>query len=229
MQTATVRLVRPSIPESRISGAQPHETYRPLVVGCVRLVRSARERGDWLVRVVRNRPVWPLTWQLPRPLAGCGGRCCDAVHRSFSVAGRPARPITHRLTLGLLCGPDLRSAGENLPPVRLQTCDADIYGWSLLYQPPRLGGQASGLAAVDANLDTAELPAFYESPLELCDRLDFLDRRGIPARPLALVTRPEDFVGAAQHQPVRSLYHRNRFIPEGRFRPPADLSQLPGG
>jgi hypothetical protein len=229
MQTATVRLIRPAEPYVQRGRAAPTETYRPLVIGCVRLIRSAEAGGEWLVRVLRTGWIWPAAWSVGGP-AGCSTQRRSTTELSDYGSVRPhLKPAGERLALGLLCGADLRPLGQGRPSMQLQYCDADMYGWSLLYQPKRLGGPAGGLAAVDAHPDIPELPAFYESPLELCDRLDFLDRSGIPARPLALVTRPEDFVVADPQQQGESPSHRNRFIPEGRFRPPADVSQLPGG
>lgn len=231
MQTATVRLVRPAKPSGRIDAAPPNETYRPLVIGCVRLVRSKEAGGEWLTRVLRIGWIWPTAWALAgtvRREGHRGGRHL-AARLSHSGSRHHQQQAIQRLTLGLLCGADLRPLGQEPPALQLQPCDADIYGWSLLYQPQRLGGPAGGLAVVDANPDIPELPAFYESPLELADRLDFLDRRGIPARPLALVTRPEDFVREHQPQGGMAACRHNQFIPDGRFRPPADLSQLPGG
>jgi len=231
MQTATVRLVRPAKPSGRIGTAAPNETYRPLVIGCVRLLRSTEDGGEWLTRVLRTGWIRPTDWAfagMVRPEGHCGGRRF-ATGLSNGGSGHHPQQAMQRLTLGLLCGADLRPLSQEPPALQLQSCDADIYGWSLLYQPQRLGGPAGSLAVVDANSDIPELPAFYESPLELCDRLDFLDRRGIPARPLALVTRPEDFFRRGQPQPGMSSCRQNRFIPAGRFRPPTDLSHLPGG
>lgn len=228
MQTATVRLVRPITPCSRIDAATSHKTYRPLVIGCIRLLRSAARSGEWLVPVVPTGWLWPRAWAAASRSRPAHGPCRTDGRHGGDAANPPARSATQRLCLGLLCGADLRPLSEDQPALQLQHCDADIYGWSLLYQPQRLGGPGGGLAAVDPNPDVPELPAFYESPLELYDRLDFLDRRGIPARPLALVTRPEDFVMTDPQLPGHLPYHRNRFIPEGRFRPPADLSRLAG-
>ena len=231
MQAATVRLVRPAKPSGRIGTAAPNETYRPLVIGCVRLVKSTEAGGEWLTHVLRTGWIRPTAWAVAapvRPEGHCGGRRL-ATRLSSSGSSHPQQQAIQRLALGLLCGADLRPLSQAPPALQLQPCDADIYGWSLLYQPQRLGGPAGGLAVVDANPDIPELPAFYESPLELADRLDFLDRRGVPARPLALVTRPEDFGREDQRRPGMSSCRQNRFIPEGRFRPPADLSQLPGG
>ena len=59
MQTATVRLVRPPKPLPRVPQAPVTETYRPLVVGCVRLERAVTGRGEWRVPVLRNGRVWP--------------------------------------------------------------------------------------------------------------------------------------------------------------------------
>ena len=229
MQTATVRLVRPRTPCSRMDAAAAEETYRPLVVGCVPLQRPATSWGDWLVPLAPTGWVWPQAWGVAGPTRRPGRRCRTGGDCSRSLRVFPAGPAPQRLCLGLLCGADLQSVARCQPAVQLQSCVADIYGWSLLYQPQRLGGRRGGLAAVDPNPEVPELPAFYESPFELCDRLDFLDRRGVPARPLALVTRPEDFASADPQRPGPSPCRRNRFIPDGPFHRPADLSHLPGG
>jgi hypothetical protein len=84
----------------------------------------------------------------------------------------------------------------------------DCYGWSLLYQLPGM----RGMACVDPHERFADLPAFYESPLEFVDRAAFLAERGILARPLALVTQLDDF------QPGGDGRMCNRFYPRGSFR-----------
>ena len=78
----------------------------------------------------------------------------------------------------------------------------EIYGWSLLYQLPHM----SGRAVIDSHDSFCELPAFFESPLELVDRSAFLTARGIPHRPLALLTQPEDFVPAQTGPGIRNLF-----------------------
>jgi hypothetical protein len=170
--------------------------YRPLVVGPA--VRIRRGGGPWLVRVSTDGRLLPRAWR-PAGLRSC--------LRRLELAG-----ILHRVAAALVAPQDL--AG---PPPRLVPDDrrprAEFYGWSLLYQLPGM----RGLAAVDPHERFADLPAFFESPHELVDRSEFLASRGIPCRPLALITQPGDFVIAAHGRRC------NRFYPGERFRRPSGL------
>ncbi len=76
-----------------------------------------------------------------------------------------------------------------------------------------------GVALIDAHESFTDLPAFYESPLELLDRSSFLAARGISTRPIALVTRPEDFEVVENTAEVR-----NKFLPNALFRCPCPLN-----
>jgi hypothetical protein len=63
---------------------------------------------------------------------------------------------------------------------------------------------------VDRDCENPDLPACFELPLELIDRISFLEARGCRTRPIALITRPEDF------EPVAGGW-RNRFRPAAAF------------
>jgi len=165
--------------------------FRPLVVGPAVIRRDGPE-ASWIVRVGNDGRLLPLPPQSP---GGPGGiqRVAAALVVPQDLAGGPP-------TLTRLAEP---SASE-------------FYGWALMYQLPGM----RGLACVDPHEQFAELPAFYESPLELIDRNTFLSRRGIPARPLALITQPTDFVRGADGR------LRNRFYPGQRFQPPGPSDWL---
>jgi hypothetical protein len=85
-----------------------------------------------------------------------------------------------------------------------------------LYQLPGI----RGIGFVDPHESFPDLPAFFESPLELLDRATFLHGKGIVTRPLAVLTRPEDFNRGADGTPV------NRFFSEASFARPANLAWL---
>jgi hypothetical protein len=93
----------------------------------------------------------------------------------------------------------------------------EIYGWSLMYQLPGMRGTAT----IDPHEQFDDLPAFFESPLELIDRSTFLAARGIANRPIALLTRPEDFVRCET-----GGRWGNRFYPQARFRRPCRLDAV---
>ncbi len=117
------------------------------------------------------------------------------------------------------------AASGQLPPAsRFRFADTrrggavEIYGWALMYQLPGMVDRA----LIDPHDELDSLPAFYESPLELVDRSAFLASRGIPSRPIALLTRPDDFVSAG----VGGAPLTNVHFPRARFRRPADLSRI---
>lgn len=78
-----------------------------------------------------------------------------------------------------------------------------IYGWAIAYRFP----DSTGPALVDPHEDVRWLPAFYESPVELIDRIIHLEARDIATRPIALLVRPSDFL--RDERGVRI----NRFFP----------------
>jgi hypothetical protein len=176
--------------------ARRRGTYRPLAIGAAVLLRPRSASGRWVVSVstdglLRPRgPRWlPAAIARSRSLraAGIMARAAVALVAPEDVA--LAQPLAGRLT----AGGSLRH---------------DCYGWSLLYQLPGM----RGMACVDAHERFADLPAFYESPLEFVDRAAFLAERGILSRPLALVTQLDDF------RPSGDGRMHNRFYPRGSFR-----------
>ena len=133
------------------------------------------------------------------------------------VARHRAAGLRCRIATALACPADVPlSAGtavaETVAAFQLRS---EIYGWSLMYQPPGV----SGRAFVDADDSLPDLPACFELPLELVDRIAFLESRGIRTRPLAVITRPEDF------EPVAGRL-RNRFRPDARFHEPFAIDRL---
>ena len=86
-----------------------------------------------------------------------------------------------------------------------------------MYQLPGM----RGTAAIDPHDRFDDLPALFESPLELIDRSVFLAARGIPNRPIAILTRPEDFVRRETGEGWT-----NRYYPQARFRRPCRLEAI---
>jgi hypothetical protein len=210
---AVVRLVPggvPGIPADHPEPSSKKPLYRPLIAGPAILRRCD---GKWIVSVSTDGLLRPL---VPGSAAAVRG-----------LVGRQRRSgVLCRVGLALVSPEDLRHpaaddrGGAMGGPADLRgTCRRlrlEIYGWSLMIQLPGM----RGIAVVDAH-DTAEdLPAFYESPLELVDRANHLAARDIPSRPIALVTRPEDF----ERRIDGSV--RNRFHPRTRFRRPCRLERL---
>ena len=144
-------------------------------------------------------------------------RCPRALRRLLADLRSGGRQC--RVATALVCPADVPGPGG--PLVAANAADArlwsEIYGWSLMYQPPGFHGRAF----VDRHEEFPELPACFELPLELLDRIAFLESRGIRTRPIALVTRPEDFTPVAGRL-------RNRFRPDASFRPPCHLERLLG-
>ena len=195
IKTVVARLVAEPPPGHLV--ASRRRLYRPLIMGPALLERTA-PGGRWRVRVTRDARLLPV---FPAEFASLGRR----------IAWLRSLGAVHRIAAALVVPQDL--AG---PPVRMEAADhrlrSEFYGWALMYRLP--GSRSSGL--IDSNELVPELPAFYESPLELLDRSDFLAARGIPSRPLALVTQPGDFTITADAN------HRNRFFPQARFcQPPS--------
>jgi hypothetical protein len=84
-----------------------------------------------------------------------------------------------------------------------------------MVQPPGVRGRAY----VDRDDANPDLPACFELPLELVDRIAYLESRGLQTRPIALITRPEDF------EPVAGAW-RNRFRPSAAFGKPCRIDRL---
>lgn len=169
--------------------------YRPLVVGPVLLERCG-PRFPWLVRVS------PGGMLVPPASAGLERRV-----RRLQSAG-----VIHRLAAALVSPQDF--AG---PPRRIlvhgRRPTAEFYGWALMYQLPGM----RTVAAIDPHERFPDLPAFFESPVELIDRSEFLAARGIPSRAVALITQPADFVATDRGRPG------NRFYPGQTFHRPVDF------
>jgi hypothetical protein len=163
--------------------------FRLLVVGPAILMREPT--GGWRVSVVEGPALLPTAARL----------------RADLVVRQPAV----RVAAALLDPLDLAAGGQPLlAAVRggpHAIARPEFYGWSLLYQLPGDGD----LARVDPHESLADLPAFYESPLELADRQEHLAHRGIPSRALALLTARADFDLVAGRP-------RNRFCDHARWR-----------
>jgi len=155
-------------------------TYRPLIVGAAILRRLPGE-ARWSVSVSRDGRLLPLA---PASRAGV-----VASLTALRRAGLSARIAASLVTPEDVPAALLRRPGCSRPAVM-------FYGWALLYQLPSLRGQAW----IDPHDECAELPAFYESPLELIDRADFLAARGVRTRPLAVVAQAGDFGGDAREE-----------------------------
>jgi hypothetical protein len=200
IRSVRVRLVGEPPDDPAIS-RPARRVYRPLVVGPV-LLRRNRPHGGWSVRVSGDGRLLPESnadiATLTRRL-----RLCRA-------AG-----IVHRVGAALVAPQDMGLVSARLI-ARDDQPRSEFYGWSLMVQFPGM----TSLAVVDPHERFADLPACYESPLELIDRSTFLAGKGIASRPIALITQPSDFVVDADGQT------HNRFYPEARIRRPAGLDWL---
>jgi len=197
-----MRLVPERIPpgESRLAGRRCG-AYRPLAIGAAIAVRPASAGGRWVMATTGDGLLRP---RRPRSLPAAGDRVHDLL-----ATGRPARVV-----VALLTPEDLRAPpADGEPAADLDGLRCDGYGWSLLYQPP--GSPLIGL--IEPHPDLQYLPSFFGSPLDLLERSDWLARRGIPSRPIALVTQPDDFDADATGNLV------NRFFPADVFRRPGGL------
>jgi hypothetical protein len=219
------------------SAAAGRRLYRPLIVGAAilhrttgRWLRSERgtPRGAWRVDVlaggtlVPDAPRRPLdiervvAWRQQRGetcrVAAALVSCCDVTTLPpLSAADDPARSLPADTPA---------SPGqpfEDRPQVEQAPGVVEIYGWALMYQLPGM----LDTAAIDPHEELDDLPAYYSSPLELVDRAAFLAARGIPNRPIALLTRREDF-----HPRGVGPRPLNRFQPDVSFRRPADLRRI---
>lgn len=187
---AVVRLVRDG-------AAPPRRSYRPLVAGPAILARCREPGAPWLVDLACDAGLLPRAPRSPLVLARQVARLRD-------------RGLTCRVALALACPHDAAAGAAPRPPAReLGTPrGAEFYGWALLYQPRGMRGRA----VVDPDERFTDLPACFELPLELLDRAAHLEAHGIRTRPLAIVTRPEDFTVGGDG------LRRNRFFPDAVFR-----------
>jgi len=217
---AVVRLVstgpaaggpNPNVSEGSSPATQPRPArtgrrrtlYRPWIVGPAILTRppqnlpadGVEKQELWQVDVSDDGRLLPLAPRLPADIQqvlefrrALGMVCRVAV--SLLVPTDMPPPL-----VGELFEPGPQAKNRSRLPV-------EIYGWSLLYQLPHMRGRG----VIDSHDRFCDLPAFYESPLELVDRSAFLTARGIPHRPLALLTQPEDFVPAQTGRGSRNLF-----------------------
>jgi hypothetical protein len=185
-------------PLDRHSAASGGRLYRPLVVGPALLRRPGRG-GRWWVRVSTDGRLLPGGSSEP-------GRLRRRMRRLQSTG------VIQRIAAALVTPQDLTGPLPRLVPGQ-QRPKTEFYGWSLMYQLPGM----RRVAAIDPHDRFTGLPAFFESPAELLDRSEFLMARGIPSRPLALITQPADFDEGDDGRRC------NRFYPGQRFRRPAEL------
>jgi hypothetical protein len=194
------------------AAARRRQLYRPLMIGGAVLRRPRTSEGRWRVRLADDAFVRP--WANRR---GVGLHSRLGRLRAAGVTARVAAALVAPEDVLLASGqrPALGSRfPERLPPRRGRV--AEFYGWALLYQLPGM----RGIGFVDPHECFPDLPAFFESPLELLDRATFLRGKGVVTRPLAVLTRPEDFeVGADGTM-------NNRFFPEASFAKPVKLDWL---
>ena len=237
IRSARVRLVGAESSLAAESGRPLRRLYRPLIVGPAILSRSLGgwgrsergiPRGSWHVDVLPGRSLLPdapalpidlervVAWRRQRGetcrVAAALVSCCDV------TTIPPLAAASDAPTGSAEAAPSSPQPWED--PVHIQRAAGvvEIYGWALMYQLPGM----LDAAAIDPHDELDDLPAFYNSPLELVDRAAFLASKGILNRPIALLTRREDFhprSGIAPH-PV------NRFQPDATFRRPADLRRI---
>lgn len=204
IRSARVRLV------AKVSAGWParRRLYQPLVVGPAILYRWPGRPGPWRVDLACDRRF------LPR-----APRSATLLQHSLEQLG--GRGLACRVGAAVLRPQDAAWCGSGRGP----TADAqpaagltrsEIYGWALMYQPAAM----RGLAFVDPDDRFDDLPACFELPEELIDRATHLEDRGIRTRPLAIVTRPEDFALADDGR------WRNRFDRQARFRLTCGLDRL---
>ena len=234
IRSARVRLVGSGSSEPAAVGRR---LYRPLIVGAAILhrttgrgLRSERgtPRGAWRVDVLAGRALVPdaprrpldiervVAWRQQRGetcrVAAALVSCCDVTTLPpLSVGEEPATSFPADAPASPGQPLAARSRMEPAPGV------VEIYGWALMYQLPGM----FDTAAIDPHEEFDDLPAYYSSPLELVDRAAFLATRGIPNRPIALLTRREDF-----HPRGVGPRPLNRFQPDVSFRRPADLRRI---
>lgn len=188
------------------------QLYRPLIAGPA-ILRRVDGAGPWQVTVSVDGLLRPLV-----PGSGAAVRRLMVRQRRSGVLCRIGLALVspEDLLRAASCnrGDDAHARSQARDPAR--RLRMEIYGWSLMIQLPGI----RGIATVDAHDTIDDLPAFYESPLELVDRANHLAARGIPSRPIAVVTQPEDF----EHREDGCLL--NRFHPQTRFRRPCSLETL---
>lgn len=183
------RLTVFDLPLRLIPSACDAPWYRPLAIGRA-LLRRSTAGGPWWLPVSLDGGLRPLRSSTPPT---------------------PSPPLRQREAVVLVSPDDITGPVRRCASGRSrhgrglgQLMGSDIYGWCLLYQPPGM----HGVGLVDAHESCEELPAYFELPLELLDRADFLGQRGIRSRPLALLAQADDFETPPEGGPLR-----NRFLP----------------
>jgi hypothetical protein len=172
--TITAKRVRLVPAEPVFSGHSSRKrVFRPFVIRPAILVRQLGSDGPWRVDVEGDLllPACPPTERGIVEVV----RLHEALGRTCRLAAALALPADSRES------PLRRLTGPRRRPI-------DIFGWAIMIQHPGM----TGSAVVDRHEHLAALPAFYECPLQLIDRSEFLTARGIRHRPLAIVVRPED-------------------------------------
>lgn len=177
----------------RLLGADGRGARSTIVLGPAILVRPAEGRGPWTLSVRDDGPLEPVAPRCPKRLSRmlCRFARQGVHHRMASAIAVPSDFQRHRIPLaGRLLDarrtarPTVRSGGSR------SAVRHTIYGWALAYRFP----DSTGPALVDPHDDVPDLPAFYESPVELLDRIGHLEVRGIETRPIALLVREDDFI-----------------------------------
>jgi hypothetical protein len=168
--------------------------YRPLTVGPAILERARGAGGPWRVQLAKGHPLLPLS-------------PCSTRALSTHLLQLHGRGVVTRLAAAIVTPNDVARRGGDLAGVlrhrgrRAAGSTFESYGWALMYRLDTTGPY--GL--VDPHDEHPELPACYESPQELVDRVEFLAAKGVATRPLAIITEPQDFDIAADRPP------RNRY------------------
>lgn len=188
-------------------GKRVRKIYRALVIGTAILHRPAGSRGRWTVDLADGVDCLPHS---PRRAAGL--RRILNLHTSL---GKTVRIGAALVTPSDAAGDRIHPATRHSRPAQsCQDAAVDIYGYSLMYQLPGM----EGVAAVDPHEFFDDMPAWFDSPLELLDRAEFLAARGIPHRPLAIVTQRQDFEPAESDSSPR-----NRYCRQTAFRQPCRI------
>lgn len=209
VKAIVARLVRDTPLTDGVAECQARvHVYRPLVVGAA-ILREPIERGDpWRVTLDAGPGVRP---RAPASRAAIKGQ----------VAALRRAGVACRLAAALVAPEDVVSTPPALDEEqvirRTYRCRSEFYGWSLLYHVPGM----PRIGFIEPHHTFRHLPSFFDSPLDLVDRSEFLARRGVRSRPLALLTQPEDFDRAADGTLV------NRYVPHGTLRRPSRLGWLP--
>lgn len=160
--------------ETVLAEPRPRQrVFRPFVIRPAILFRTAGSKEPWLVDVEDDLllPACPPTEAGIMEVV----QLHEALGRTCRIAAALAMPADGRAE-------PLRMGRRRRHQV------IDMFGWAIMIQPPGM----TGVAVVDRHEEIPGLPAFYECPLQLLDRADFLATRGVPHRPLAIMVRPED-------------------------------------